>query len=264
MNLLTYIMFVLLTACAPQAAELDSPLTTSIQAPAGGSSFDHTGLDALLKAHVRNGRVDYTGLRTRLPALKAYTARLATADLSKLTRNERLALLINAYNAFTLELMLEPGTLPASIRDLPDPWKQVRWTLAGDRVSLDNIEHGLIRPLFHDPRIHFAVNCASIGCPPLRTGAFTGKGLSEQLDAVTRTTLQNPRYARVEGTTLVLTKILDWYGSDMTAGESTPRAETVAAWVALYSTDEVKALVNTAGGRPTVTFGRYDWTVNGQ
>ena len=91
--------------------------------------------------------------------------------------------LINAYNAFTLELMLRARlALPASIRDLPDPQKQVRWTLAGERVSLDNIELAS-SGLFPDPTFA-TINCASVGCPPLRAGAFTGQ-LSEQLDVVT-------------------------------------------------------------------------------
>ena len=120
-----------------------------------------------------------------------------TAPIDELGRDERLALLINAYNAFTLRLILDHYPV-ASITDIPadQRWDAVRWRLAGETYSLNQIEHELVRPNFREPRIHFALVCAAVGCPPLRTEAYTGELLEEQLEGQTRYSHAHDRWLR--------------------------------------------------------------------
>jgi hypothetical protein len=127
-------------------------------------------------------------------------------------------------------------------------------------LSLDDIEHGLIRPIFKDPRIHFAVNCAAIGCPPLADFAFVGSKLQTQLDTVSSKALSNKRYAVVDGGKLRVTKIMDWYGEDFTKEGWEPVAESIPKWVAPRSTEAVRAYVQK--GDPKLGFLDYDWSLN--
>ncbi len=147
-----------------------------------GAAFDHGAFDALLGAHVSASGVDYGGLAGQRAALDAYVGTLPGVELDGFGRSEQMAFWINAYNALTLTLILDNYPL-ASIRDLDDgnPWEAHSWTVAGRSVTLNAIEHEILRPM-GDPRIHAAVNCASKGCPPLASDAFTGAGLGAQLD----------------------------------------------------------------------------------
>lgn len=248
-----------LSCLGPSARLVDAPIAQKLTAPVDPSAskpFDHGAFDVLLQRFARadEGRVDYAGLAGQKAALDAYLATLADAPLQRLTSDERKALLINAYNAFTLALILENYPGIESIKDLASPWKARRWRLGGEVVSLDDIEHGLLRPLYKDPRIHFAVNCASVGCPPLQPTAYVGAKLDEQLDAATRATLRNPRYADVAGGRLRLTAIMNWYGNDFIAPNWAPRADSLTAFVGIY-----------VAGIPAdapVSFLDYDWRLN--
>ncbi|MEZ4458825.1 MAG: DUF547 domain-containing protein [bacterium] len=266
MKIFLVLLTLLFTACAPDAQVIDNPIVKKLDEGqrSGTQSFDHSAWSALLKAASRpnEGRVDYAYLAQHRAELDAYLDSLAKADVAKLGRAEQFALLLNAYNANTVRLILENYPAVKSIRDLSDPWKTARYTVAGSVLSLDDIEHGLLRPIFKDPRIHFGVNCASIGCPPLADFAFTGPNVESQLDAVTRIALTNPRYARVNGDTLELTAILDWYGKDFVDETFVGSAKTVPVWVARFASEDVKKLVKAKGGAPNVVFKDYDWKLN--
>ncbi len=148
-----------------------------------GASFDHSTLDALLHEYVDDdGWVDYRGMKAVEPELDDYLTAVAAAPFDALGRDEKLALLINAYNAFTLKLIVEHLPLD-SIMDIAaaERWDAVRWNVGGNVWSLNQIEHEQIRPKFVEPRIHFAVVCAAVGCPPLRPEAFDPACLDEQL-----------------------------------------------------------------------------------
>ena len=255
-----------LSSCAPRAELLQDPIVEQIKEGirSGQDTFTHDDLTLLLSAHVREdqGRVDYQGLKRDRDKLASYTARIAQASLSALPEPELKALLINAYNAYTLQLIIERYPDLRSIRDLRDPWATKRYVVGGQTLSLDDIEHGLLRPLFKDPRIHFAVNCASIGCPVLAATAFEGARLEEQLEAAARRTLQDPRYATTQGDTLQLTAILDWYGGDFTNPSFKGHAKTVAAYVAPYASPQVRELIQRHDGAPKVSFLTYDWSLN--
>lgn len=226
-----------------------------------GETFDHSGYDQLVADHVDSaGFVDYAGLTDSEAKLDAYLDGLANAPLDNLGRDERLALLINAYNAFTLRLILDHFPI-GSIRDIPsaERWDAKRWVLAGETYSLDQIEHGLIRPNFREPRIHFALVCAAIGCPPLRAEAYTGERLEHQLETQTRFTHGNERWLRYErgNATIELTALYEWY-----AGDFEQVAGSVLEYARRYSEDLATDLA--AGHVPTVRHLDYDWSLNAQ
>jgi len=188
-----------------------------------GSHFDHSLGDLVMRVFVNErGFVRYDALEQRVQTLAAYLDQLAAVDLDALTRDEQLALLINAYNAFTLQLMVEYPEV-ASIRDIPVErrWKHKRWNLGGQTVSLDDIEHGIIRPQFDEPRIHWAVVCAAYSCPPLREEAYTAERLDEQLAEQADIVHHHERYLQfdAERGVLKLTPLYNWYGSDFGEGD---------------------------------------------
>jgi len=247
---------------APSAAPAPGhPLAAQIQRGLEGGTdrFDHGGLDRLLGAHVdTEGRVDYSGLAAERALLQDYLRALAEADLSRLGREELLALLINAYNAFTLDWVVENLPL-VSIRETSEPWTGERHRLGGSTVSLDFIEHSLLRvpELFDEPRIHFAVNCASRGCPPLSAKAFVGGRIREQLAGATTRALAREDQLRVEGDRVRVTRLLDWFASDFERDGGTR-----AGFLARYAPPPARALLEAQGDR-VLSFLEYDWSLNG-
>jgi hypothetical protein len=234
-------------------------LAETYAAAGGGEAFDHSSYDQLIADHVdSDGFVDYAGLAGRGATLDAYIDSLATVTLDNLGRDEHLALLINAYNAFTLRLIRDHFPVE-SIRDIPakERWDAERWVLAGETYSLNQIEHGLIRPNFREPRIHFALVCAAIGCPPLRSEAYTGDRLEQQLEDQTRFTHGNERWLRYErgNATIELTALYQWY-----AGDFEQVGGSVLEYAARYSEDLATDLA--AGHVPTIRHLDYDWSLN--
>lgn len=218
---------------------------------AGGSaSVDHARYDALLRRVVTaDGRVDYAALATAAGELDAYLDTLAAAPFDALGRDAKLALLLNAYNAFTLKLILDRRPL-ASIKDIPagERWSAKRWRLAGEIVSLDHIEHDAVRRHFADPRIHFALNCASDGCPPLRAEAYVGARLDAQLEDQARRVHGDPRWLHVEGDTVRLTPLYLWYRGDFEQAAGSVLAYA-AQWAPVRPDMEIEWL-------------DYDWALN--
>ena len=202
--------------------------------------------------------VDYEALHRESARLDRYLEQLADAPFAELGRDDKLALLINAYNAFTLRLILDFYPMD-SIRDIPEDkrWTHVRWTLGGSTFSLDQIEHEQIRPHFAEPRIHFALVCAAIGCPPLRNEAYVGERLDAQLASQTEYVHMHDRWFQFEPSShdVHLTSLYDWYGPDFLQ-----QALTVVD----YAARQVPALqaALTAGRRPRVRWIDYDWRLN--
>jgi hypothetical protein len=225
----------------------------------GGATFDHADFDALLREHVNErGKVDYRGLMRERPRLDAYLARLADADFDGLSRDEKLALLLNAYNAFTLALILDHYPI-RSIRDIPEDrrWKAERWRLAGRTVSLDGLEHEWIRPMFADPRVHFALVCGADGCPPLRS--YDGAGLDAQLAEQSGRVHGMPDWLRVdpESGAIALSPVYEWYAGDF------ERADGDVLEHAARHSEALRERLD-AGGRPAVRWLDYDWSLNDQ
>lgn len=224
-TLLTVIGLSWLVLSLPAIA--DEPAPDSLHAP----------WNALLKELVHPARdgattqVDYAGFKEQKSELTAYLSQLAAvskAEYENWEKPHQLAFLINAYNAYTVLLIVNHYPNIESIKDtgslFSSPWSKDFARLLGQKRSLDNIEHGWIRgaqgdyPGFEEPRIHFAVNCASIGCPSLRTEAYTGERLNEQLEAQTRQFLSDRTRNRADNTTLHVSSIFKWYDNDFQHG----------------------------------------------
>ena len=260
---------VALGACVPRSEVLEGSLPELIERgrASGTAVFDHSEWDRLIRAHARERgrRFDYAGMKREEAALDAYLAALAAAEIPSLSGDELAALFINAYNAYTVKTILD-GMTPGgdfeieSIRDIPDVFGVEIHPVGGHTLSLDDMEHRVLRPIFRDPRVHFAVNCASLSCPPLAEHAFTGDALEEQLEAATLRTLGDADYVRAEDGTVVLTKILDWFGNDFTDPGNRGAEPSVAAFAARYSS-EARATLAENENAP-VRFLHYDWALN--
>ena len=257
----------LLLALAPAAA------------PAG---FDHGhgAWDRLLAEHViwvRDGvasRVDYAGFQRDREALQAYLGALSAVGpeaFAGWSRDRRLAFLINAYNAFTVALILTEYPDLESIKDLgglfSSPWKQRFFTLLGEKRHLDWIEHERIREpgVYDEPRIHFAVNCASIGCPALRPEAYVAGRLDAQLEDSTRRFLADRTRNRYhpETDTLRVSSVFDWYAQDFQRGWN--GADSVREFLAGYAGQLADRPAHQARIRAQQTgldYLDYDWALN--
>lgn len=228
---------------------------------ADGPVFDHSTFDALLKKQVNDaGLVDYKGLKKDAEPLDKYIAAPAKAPIDEMGRDQRLALLINGYNAFTLRLILDYYPIK-SIKDIPADkrWDDKRWNIGGHTWSVNEIEHKQIRPHFKEPRIHFALVCAAIGCPPLRNEVYTADHLEEQLQAQAVYVHTHGRWFQFDAKThtLKLTSLYNWYSSDFDQV-----AGSVVKYAARYSPALKKAV--DAGHTPKAQFLDYDWSLNSQ
>jgi hypothetical protein len=249
---------------------------------AAGSAFafdhSHAAWDALLKRHVLvapNGvssRADYAGFRAGRAALQAYVDGLSSvtqAEYRGWTREQQLAFLINAYNAQTVSLVLTRYPDLASIKDLgsilKSPWKRQFFTLLGAERSLDDVEHGLIRSpgAFDEPRIHFAVNCASVGCPMLRAEAYVAERLDMQLEDAARKFLADRTRNRLDAASgaLEISKIFDWYREDFEKGASASLGRFLARYADQLA-DGAAARTLVRDARAPIRFLNYDWKLN--
>ena len=250
----------------------------AVQLPVKACPFDHGDWSRLLAEHVavtkdgRASRVDYRGMQFHEAKLDQYLDALSDVNQERFDNwpdAEQLAFLINAYNAWTVKLILGEYPDLNSIRDLGgflrSPWKRSFIPLLGQELSLDDIEHGLIRDAerYREPRIHFAVNCASIGCPALRAEAYTGAQLTQQLREQTEAFLADRTRNRVSDGTLQLSRIFKWYGDDFARGwQGYERLEGFLGDYAsvLGLSAEQQALL--ARGAIKIEFLDYDWSLN--
>jgi hypothetical protein len=242
------------------------------------SAGDHALWDQLLKAHVvvlREGqatKVNYKGLATQRGKLKRYLASLGQVNVEAFdgwSKAEQLAFLINAYNAWTVELILTQYPDLTSIKDLgswiSSPWSKSFIPLLGESRSLDDIEHQLIRGSgrFDEPRIHFAVNCASIGCPALRAEAYVAAKLDAQLADQTSKFLMDRSRNRPTSDGLVLSAIFKWYRDDFEQGwGGIDRLETFLAEQAIALELSAAQLARLQGETLPLQYDDYDWQLN--
>ncbi len=246
------------------------------------AQFDHshaawTELLARNVVWIDNGRasqVRYAQFRSDHDKLKIYLDGLSAvtkAEFDGWTKPQQLAFLINAYNAFTIEKVLTRYPNLSSIRDfgslLGNPWKDRFFTLFGTPTSLDGIEHDTIRKrgVYDEPRIHFAVNCASIGCPALRNEAYMADRLDYQLEDQTKRFLSDRTRNRYvpKSVTLEVSRIFDWYGADFSSGYR--GSESVPSFLARYATELGDLLQDqevVREGKVKIAFLEYDWTLN--
>lgn len=257
------LLMVSTTCAAPASRPATGAIADQVRAAlaSGSAGFDHSAWNGLLAASVHDGRVDYPYLQDHRAELDAYLQRIAEANLATLSRDALEALLIDAYNALTVASILDHWPVD-SIRDIDGVWDTATHTVGGHELTLDAIEHNLLRPFFKDPRIHFAVNCASASCAPLPSWAYTGEDLEHQLDERARSFLSDPENVAIDGDALRVSKYFDWYGEDFTREGWQPRADTIPGFIARYTRPEVAAFIEQHGGNPELRFFDYDWSLN--
>jgi Protein of unknown function, DUF547 len=233
---------------------------------AWSASFDHSAFDGLLRKHVTNGMVDYDAFKAA-PEFPPYLAALAKADPAALDEKERLAYWINVYNAYTIEL-INAHQERRSIRNInktlgiaaKGPWREKLVKAGGKAYHLDNVEHDIIRKQWKEPRIHFALVCAAMGCPPLRSEAYTGAKLEVQLADQARTFLiETPAKNRVDvktGTVYGSMIYVKYYREDFGSTDA-----AIGQYLAqLYADGPEKQLL--LSGKFKLVETDYDWTLN--
>jgi hypothetical protein len=227
-------------------------------------AFDHShaGWDALLKKHVvlldggKASRFAYAEAERGRIALKAYLGSLSSVgqgEFDRWSRPEQMAFLINAYNAFTVEKVLSRYPDIGSIWDFGkvfgNPFRDRFFVLLGSAKSLDDVEHGILRRTYRDPRIHFAVNCASVGCPMLREEAYVAHRLERQLEEQAERFLSDRSRNRWRDGRLEVSKIFDWFKEDFEPREK-------------YFMKYARILGLPPGERAPLVFLDYDWSLN--
>jgi hypothetical protein len=223
----------------------------------------HQQFDNLLQAHVADGMVDYQGFKKDEKILDQYLDTLNKTDPEMLPEDQKLAFYINAYNAYTIKLILDNFNgdgPPASIKKIgtffTSPWKISFANVAGKVYSLDNIEHDIIRKQWNEPRIHFAVNCASRSCPPIISEPYLGSSLDNQLEASTRAFLSDTRMNYLQGETLYISSIFKWYGEDF--------KDNPVQFILDHSEGELHEGIAQLGKEVRIKYLDYDWSLNGK
>jgi hypothetical protein len=232
-------------------------------------AFEHGAWDGLLRKHVvlldggNASQVRYSGMAADRALLKDYldsVSKVTRDEFDRWSREERMAFLINAYNAFTVEKILTRYPDIRSIWDfgklLGNPFRDEFFVLLEGRRSLDWIEHETLRKSYRDPRIHYAVNCASVGCPMLREEAYAAARLEAQLEDQARRFLSDRSRNRVRAGRLEVSKIFDWFREDFE-----PRERYFARYAAVLADDSSQESLVLEGKAPP-RFLDYDWTLN--
>ncbi len=235
--------------------------------PRSTAVIDHGAWDRLLRTYLRRdgdgvNRFAYAevGAADRR-ALEAYIADLAGVPISRYRRPEQFAYWVNLYNAATVRVVLAHYPV-ATIRDIDispgiiadGPWGRPLVTVEGEALSLDDIEHRVLRPIWRDPRIHYAVNCAAVGCPNLRPRAFTAGNSESLLAAGAEDYVNDPRGVTVRDGGLVVSSIYAWFAADF-GGD----AAGVLAHLRLFARPELLRQLD-RGGR--IVGYEYDWSLN--
>jgi len=236
--------------------------------PAGVVRVDHAPWDAFLKKHVVTNhpsgvnRVRYASVGPEdRKILDGYILQLQQVEVARLNRPEQKAYWINLYNAQTAKVVLDHYPVK-SIRDInispglfrTGPWGAKSLLIQGQKASLDDIEHRILRPLWKDNRVHYAVNCASIGCPNLQPEAYTAENTEALLEKGAREYVNHPRGARLVGDRLDLSSIYDWFRADFGGSDA-----AVLLHLQLYADPDVAGRLKGFHGKISYD---YDWRIN--
>ena len=219
---------------------------------------DHSTFDKILRANVRGEKIDYDNIRRQhQDQLGGYLEQLAGTDVKALRRREQLAFYINLYNATVIHGVAERIKQEYSVADDDFAlFKEPLVRLKDGSISLNDLEHKVIRPMFKDPRVHVALVCGARSCPPLIPRAYDARDLDAVLENNMRRFINDPKRNRFDttGKTLLLSKIFDWYADDFggTAG--------VRKFVLDYAPEGIKAKLGDGKFKPAHL--RYDWSLN--
>jgi hypothetical protein len=237
-------------------------------APNSKALIDHRFWDNFLRRNVLVGgdgvnRIDYANVpRAERAGLKSYMDFLSAVPISRYNRFEQLAYWINLYNALTVRLVIEHSPVE-SIRDIDispgffadGPWGKKLVPVEGVPVSLDDIEHRILRPIWNDNRIHYAVNCASLGCPNLQPTAFNGRNVHALLEAAAKEFVNHPRAVAFEDDALTVSRIYDWFREDFGDND-----ERIIAHLWRFAGAGIRKRLEE---RQEIDGYQYDWRVNG-
>ena len=255
--------------------------------PGRGKRFSYDDYTAALKYVDLQGMVNFKALKAKRDRLDSFCRLMGNLDpkvLEKWDEKKRIAFWINAYNALTLKVIIDNYPIKAglfkslthpknSIRQIRGVWDKWKFLVIGEKMTLNQIEHQVLRKKFAEPRIHVALVCAAMGCPPLRNEAYLGKTLSRQLDDQARKFLSKPAKFRVDrkGKKVFLSKIFQWFAGDFEgkykpqqqgfAGHG-PAARAMLNFVSKYLSDEDSEYLRTS--KYKVVYLDYDWTLNEQ
>jgi len=232
----------------------------------------------LLGRVVRDTGVDYQAIVADRAALDRANAEFAGVPAQAergWEARDRMAFWINAYNLFTLRAIVDHYPIRGSwfsraprnsIRQIDGVWTTLKWRAAGRDVTLDQIEHGILRPEFGDARVHMAVNCASKSCPPLRGEPYLAADLDRQLDDAARRYLASASGTRVDGARLLVSRIFDWYGGDFVKqyaerhpGPGSANDRAIRGFVERYGPPPAAAAAQAGAA---IAFLDYDWSLN--
>lgn len=241
-----------------------------------GLEPQHTLYNHVLHKFVKAGRVDYAGLKKEPKVLERYLftlSRIKEPQFKNWTKDQQLAWLINLYNATTLKLIIDHYPVK-SIKKIGSffkgPWDQPVVKLFGTTITLNKLEHQIIRPQYNEPRIHLALVCAAKGCPPLRSEAYIAKKLDAQLEDQTRQFLRNRLKFRINTRykTVYLSPIFKWYGNDFVSKYAPKQGfsnlnkteQAVMNFCSKHlSTSKQQFLIK---GGYAIKFLDYDWSLN--
>jgi len=250
-------------------------------------NFDHSIFDELLKTHVKNGLVDYQALKVNQVKLTEYLKQLeqvAFDQFDQWSKDEQMVFWINAYNAITIEGILRNYPIQwgglitrarfpqNSIRQISGFWDKVFIKVMGKNVTLNDIEHKILRKEFGDPRIHFVIVCASIGCPILESQAFFSSDSEQRLDQATRNFINDPAKVRLDRqqNILFLSSIFDWYKEDFSASadgmkqfDNYSKAEIGVIEIVMKYVSEAEQN-DIVQQQPKLKYLDYDWSLNEQ
>ena len=236
--------------------------------PQSTATIDHAAWDSILKSYVRPGPDDVNRFAySRMSAadmknLDTYIDRLAALPISTFNRQEQFAYWINLYNALTIQVVATHYPV-GSIReiDLKDgsssdgPWEPKILEIEGEKISLNDIEHRILRPIWQDSRIHYAVNCASVGCPNLRRDAYVGETVNRVLESAARDFVNNRRAVSFDNGDLIVSSIYIWFRPDFGGSD-----DGILAHLRRYAGPTLKAKLTQ---RESIADHRYDWGLNG-
>jgi hypothetical protein len=248
----------------PALAALFLVSLTMLATPAAAAGPATEAWNRALQAHGHQGGLDYAALAAQRGDFDTFLASLATVEVASLPKDEQLAFWINAYNAVTTHHVLARYPGIKSVKDESGFFDKLKYRVAGADRTLNEIETAG-REL-GDPRIHFAVVCASTSCPDLRNEAFVPARLEAQLSEQTQRFLSNPAKGlqlSPDGATVGLSSIFKWYAGDFTGGSTVAAFFSrggVLDWVTAHAPEPIKAKLQAK--KPSVSYLDYDWSLN--
>ncbi|MFZ1201256.1 MAG: DUF547 domain-containing protein [Desulfobacterales bacterium] len=264
---LSGVIFLYCAALAAAAPGADLWERWTANDPGSAMRVDHSAWDRFLKTYLTTGPAGVTLVRygrvsaADRAALGDYLRQLAQTPVSRLDRKEQKAFWLNLYNAATVKIIIDHYPVK-SIRDIDispgffsnGPWGKKLVRVEGEDLSLDDIEHRILRPIWQDPRIHYGVNCASMGCPNLPPAAFTAENTDELLEKGAREFVNSPRGTRIDNGKLIVSSIYVWFQSDFGNSEA-----GVIAHLKKYAEVDLRTRIE---GIDRISDDRYDWRLN--